>query len=65
MKSVHPAVEPHEQELLALYERLRTLASDPALAPCVAANTRVAVAALWNIVSDLGIRYEQILDADT
>lgn len=54
--------EPAEDELLAVYARLRSLAARDDLAPCVTANVRSALAACWNAINDLGLDYEHLLD---
>lgn len=51
-----------EAELMGLYARLRALAARDDLAPCVSANVRAALAAVWNAVNDLGLDYEHLLD---
>ncbi len=50
-----------DQELLDCYERLKTLLAHE-LDPCVQANVRAAVAALWNAVNDRGLVYEHLTD---
>ncbi len=51
-----------ETELVELYTRLKALAARDDLAPCVSANVRSALAAVWNAVNDLGLVYEHLLD---
>lgn len=51
-----------EAELMELYARLCGLAARDDLAPCVSANVRAALAAVWNAVNDLGLDYEHLLD---
>ncbi|MFL6138431.1 MAG: hypothetical protein ACJ74O_11590 [Frankiaceae bacterium] len=51
-----------EAALLDAYGALRGLAADGALAPCVTANVRHALAALAQAVNDLGLAYEHLLD---
>lgn len=53
-----------EQRLLAAYDAVKALAADDTLAPCVTANTRHALAALAQAVTDLGLRFEHLLDLD-
>jgi hypothetical protein len=48
-------------ELLDCYERLKALLGRD-LDPCVEANVRAAVAALWNAVVDRGLDYEHLTD---
>ncbi len=48
-----------EQELLDLYQRLRALAEQDDLAPCVTANVKQAMVMLWNACNDLGIATEE------
>jgi len=50
-----------DRELLACYERLKALLGSD-LDPCVQANVRAAVAALWNAVVDRGLVYEHLAD---
>lgn len=50
-----------DQELLDCYERLKALLTHD-LDPCVQANVRAAVAALWNAVVDRGLTYEHLAD---
>jgi len=54
--------EPAEDKLLEIYAGLRQLAARDDLAPCVTANVRSALAALYNAVNDLGLDYEHLLD---
>ena len=51
-----------ERELLANYEALKRLAARDDLPPCVARNTREALACLWQIVNDLDLEFEQLYD---
>ena len=51
-----------EDELLDLYNRLKALLAQESLEPCVRANVRAALVALWNAVNDLGLEHEQLLD---
>jgi hypothetical protein len=51
-----------EAALLDAYGVLRGLAASDALAPCVTANVRHALAALAQAVNDLGLEYEHLLD---
>ncbi|HLI27105.1 MAG TPA: hypothetical protein VKZ60_08550 [Chloroflexota bacterium] len=51
-----------ERELLALYETTKCLVLDPELPPCVARNLRVSLAALWQVVNDLGLAYEPLYE---
>ena len=53
--------EPAEDKLLEIYAGLRQLAARDDLAPCVTANVRSALAALYNAVNDLGLDYEHLL----
>ncbi len=50
-----------DAELLDCYERLKALLARD-LDPCVEANVRAAVAALWNAVVDRGLDYEHLAD---
>ncbi|HEY7347205.1 MAG TPA: hypothetical protein VH599_02715 [Ktedonobacterales bacterium] len=51
-----------EQELLNLYERLKKLAEQDDLAPCVARNVRKALASMWQATNDLNLQFEQLYD---
>ena len=57
----HP-VTPTEEELLALYGALKALAGRADLPPCAARNVRKALACLWQVVTDLDLRFEQLYD---
>ncbi len=52
-------VDEQEAELLDLYERIKILADDPSLAPCVEKNLRFAACALAQAATDLGLAFEQ------
>jgi hypothetical protein len=51
-----------EREILALYETTKRLVLDPELPPCAARNLRVSLAALWQVVNDLGLAYEPLYE---
>jgi hypothetical protein len=51
-----------EADLLDAYERLRGLAADDSLPPCVVANVRHALAAVAQAVNDLALDFEHLLD---
>jgi hypothetical protein len=51
-----------ETEILRAYDTLRGLVASDDLAPCVAAGVRAALAHLGVVVTDLGLRYEHLLD---
>lgn len=51
-----------ERALLEAYDALLALAERTDLAPCVAANVRAALAALAIAVTDLGLRFEHLVD---
>ncbi len=51
-----------EQRIKSVYDELKSLAARDDAPPCVAANIKQALAALWVAVNDLGIDYEQIYD---
>ena len=53
---------PTETQLLAAYDALRALAADDDLAPCAAAGVRAALAPLAVVVTDLGLRFEHLID---
>ena len=50
-----------ETALLALYDNLRDLIRHD-LPPCAATNLRTALASVAVAVTDLGLRYEHLLD---
>ncbi len=51
-----------EQELLHIYEALKTLAERDDLAPAVARNVRRALASMWQATNDLNLQFEQLYD---
>ncbi len=51
-----------EQELLTIYEALKTLAARDDLTPCVARNVRKALASMWQATNDLNLQFEQLYD---
>jgi hypothetical protein len=51
-----------ETEILRAYDTLRGLAASEDLAPCAASGVRAALAHLGVVVTDLGLRYEHLLD---
>jgi hypothetical protein len=52
-------LEPHEQEILAIYERLKELSARTDLPPCVLMNARQAMVMLWNACVDLDLVFEE------
>lgn len=56
------ALTADESTLLGLYLSLKTLCGSPSLAPCVASNSRVALAAMAVALTDLGIEFEPLTD---
>lgn len=48
-----------EQRILAVHDGLKALLASRELAPCVRANARFALAATWQMVTDLGLRFDQ------
>jgi hypothetical protein len=53
---------PQEAQMLAIYESLKTMAADPLLPPCAERNVKRALSAMWHIVNDLDLKYEQLYD---
>lgn len=52
-----------EQRVAALYEELKSLLRDSGeLPPCAVANLRNALASVAVTVTDLGLRYEHLID---
>lgn len=51
-----------EQEILAVYEALKSLAAQDDLPPCAARNVRQALASLWQATNDLGLQFEQLYE---
>lgn len=49
---------PLERELLDVFARLKALAGRADAAPCVTANARFALAAVFQACNDLGLLYE-------
>jgi len=50
-----------EDALLAVYDQLRSLINSD-LPPCAAAGLRAALASVAVVVTDLGLRFEHLLD---
>ena len=53
---------PADEELLAVYTTLRTIAARPDLPPCVERNVKKALVCMWQVVNDLNLEYEQLYD---
>lgn len=51
-----------EEQLLQVYEALKTLAADRDLPPCSASNVRKALACMWQVVNDHDLVFEQVYD---
>ena len=51
-----------ETELLAVYNRLKSLAARDDLPPCAARNVRKALACMWQATNDLDLQFEQLYD---
>ena len=51
-----------EQEILAAYDALKSLAARDDLPPCAARNIRQALASLWQATNDLGLQFEQLYE---
>lgn len=49
-----------ERQVLDVYDRLKALVARPDLPPCAQSNSRFALAAVWQMVNDLGLRFEQL-----
>jgi hypothetical protein len=52
-----------ERIVVSIHDQLKGLVARPDVAPCVRSNARFALAATWQIVNDLGLRFEQDDDA--
>jgi hypothetical protein len=52
-----------ERAILSVHDQLKALLARPDLPPCVRSNARFALAATWQMVNDLGLRFEQDEDA--
>jgi hypothetical protein len=52
-----------ERAIVSLHDQLKALLARPDLAPCVRSNARFALCATWQMVTDLGLRFEQDDDA--
>jgi hypothetical protein len=52
-----------ERSILSIHDQLKSLISRPDLPPCVSSNARFALAATWQMVTDLALRFDQ--DADS
>ncbi|MEJ3655838.1 hypothetical protein WEH80_36670 [Actinomycetes bacterium KLBMP 9759] len=55
------ATTPDEDAVLAVYDQLRALVAGD-LPPCTAAGLRAALADVAVVVTDLGLRFEHLLD---
>ena len=51
-----------ERDLLATYDALKALSIRDDAPPCVKRNAKKALACLWQPVTDLGLRFEQLSD---
>jgi len=51
-----------EQELLDIYESLKSAARHDDLPPCVARNVRRALMSMWQVTNDLNLQFEQLYD---
>lgn len=51
-----------EQELLSIYQSLKSLAARDDLPPCAARNVKQALAAMWQVTNDLDLQFEQLYD---
>ncbi|MCL5961502.1 MAG: hypothetical protein M1358_19690 [Chloroflexi bacterium] len=56
---------PVEEKAIDLYRGLKELLSMQDLPPCAAANARVALAALWQIVNDLDLEFDYLYEYKT
>jgi hypothetical protein len=56
------ALTPSEEQLLEVYARLKTLAADTQLPPCVDRNVKQALASMWQVVNDLNLEFEHLYD---
>jgi hypothetical protein len=52
-----------ERSILAVHDQLKALVARSDLPPCVSSNARFALAATWQMVTDLALRFDQ--DADS
>jgi hypothetical protein len=57
----HPLSE-SEQQLLQVYDTLKTLARRSDLPPCADRNVKRALACLWQVANDLNLEFEQLYD---
>jgi hypothetical protein len=53
---------PQEAQVLAVFESLKAMAADPLLPPCAERNVKKALAAMWQVVNDLDLKFEQLYD---
>lgn len=58
---LHRTTTADEDALLAVHDQLRALLSAD-LPPCAAAGLRAALASVAVVVTDLGLRFEHLLD---
>lgn len=47
-----------EEKLLQVYEALKSLSR--AKVPCVSCNSRMALGFIWQVINDLGLKYEHV-----
>jgi hypothetical protein len=53
---------PSEEQLLDMYQKLKTLAADDRLPPCVERNVKKALACMWQVINDLDLEFEQLYE---
>jgi len=51
-----------EQDLLNVYQALKTLAAQDDLPPCASRNVRRALSAMWQATNDLDLQFEQLYE---
>lgn len=51
-----------EIQVLSAYESLKALTARDDLPPCAARNVRKALAAMWQVATDLDLEFEQLYD---
>ncbi len=51
-----------ETEILRVYDALKDLAGRDDLPPCASRNVRKALAAMWQVTTDLDLRFEQLYE---
>jgi len=52
----------YEQELMGVYQTLKSLAARDDLPPCAERNVKKALSSMWQATNDLGLQFEQLYE---